>query len=321
MRVVSSIVALSMAALLGAERAHAQGVCPSFAQAEDAEARGMAANQTGDHEGALHRFEQSYALCRGARAQGRMAIALMALGRWGEADRWMRSALTVQGDPWVTSNRASLEQQLSVIAQHVGELLVMGEGGAGQVLVDGRPLASFPMESSARVTAGSVVIRVESLGRHPVERIERVDVGRLSRVQVTLVSTGVTEAPRGEAPAGENGRGLRQALAWTSVGLGAVGLGVGIWATQERINLRNAYDTQCPSGFPGDRQGACNDLLARVSEGGIVAAQVGGFIAAGAFVTTAVVLFATMPDASPSARAFTCGPGPGTFGVGCEGRF
>lgn len=320
MRVNRSIGAILLAALLRVGTAQAQSACPSAAQAEEAEAQGMAANQTGDHEGALRRFEQSHALCGGARAQGRMAIALMALGRWGEADRWMRSALAVQGDPWVTSNRASLDQQLSVIGQHVGELLVTGEGGAGQVLVDGRPLASFPMGGPVRVTAGSVVIRVDSTGQHPVERTERVEVGRLTRVQITLVPLGATGPSQGGGST-DNGRGLRQALAWTSVGLGAVGLGVGIWATQERLNRRAVYDDRCPPGFPRERQSVCDGLLAQVSEGGIVAAQVGGFIAAGAFVTTAVVLFATMPDASPSARAFACGPGPGTFGVGCEGRF
>lgn len=128
------------AALLISRPVSAQTPCLSADASEEAEARGMALNQSGDHDGAYASFARSYELCRGARALARMAIARMASGRWPEADGWMRRALSQRDDAWVEAHREVLEQQFAIIAGHVGELMVTGEG-SGEVRVDGRRVA------------------------------------------------------------------------------------------------------------------------------------------------------------------------------------
>ncbi len=324
------MMSMTLAAQLAAGAASAQTVCPGAAQAAALETQGVQLNQSGDHEGALARFTQSYELCRGASAQGRMAVALIALGRWGEADTWMRRALALRNDPWIAMNLARLEQQAGVIAPHVGELAVVGDGGPGEVFVDGRRVADFPMHESIRVTVGTVIVRVSAPGRHAVERPEQVSPGRLTRATVTLVPVqgdGPTVPVVGGAPAvvvqparGDGGATTQRALGWISAGVAAVGLGGGIWATVERFDRRDSYDVECSTD---DRTAKCNGLFERISEGSVLIPQVVGYAAAGAFAVTSVVLFLTAPTSTTSARtaAFSCGPGPGSPGVVCEGRF
>jgi len=110
-------------------------------------------------------------------------------------------------------------------------------------------------------------------------------------------------------------------LAWASAGLGAVSLGVGIWATATRFERRDEYDLSCPSGYAVARMPGCNAALDRVSDASVVVPQVAGFVVAGALAVTSAVLFVTAPTREPSARAVACGPGPGTLGVGCALRF
>lgn len=327
-------VSMALAAQLAVRSASAQSACPSAAQSAVLETQGVQLNQSGDHEGALARFTQSYELCRGASAQGRMAVALIALGRWGEADTWMRRALALRSDPWIVANLARLEQQAGVIAPHVGELTVVGEGGLGEVFVDGRRVADFPMREPLRVTVGTVIVRVTAPGRHAVERPEIVQSGRLTRATVTLIPV-QGDAPSGPGrsadpvvvapPAqGDHGATTQRALGWVSAGVAAVGLGVGIWATAERFNRRDLYDRECPTGgFAADRLAYCDGLHDDVSDGSVLIPQVVGFAAAGAFAVTSVVLFLTAPTStrSPRTAAFSCGPGPGSPGVICEGRF
>lgn len=110
---------------------------PSRAQAQNTpacealESAGMQANQSGDHAAAYAQFERSYTQCHGARARGRMAIALMAMGRWSEADALMGAVLETRGDAWVEANRESLAQQRTVISAHIGELVVTSNGDGG----------------------------------------------------------------------------------------------------------------------------------------------------------------------------------------------
>ncbi|MFO0608299.1 MAG: PEGA domain-containing protein [Polyangiales bacterium] len=324
--------AAAFAALLATTELRAQATCPSAAEAEADEAQGQQLNQRGDHAAALARFEHATSLCHGARAQARTSITLMALGRWGEADEAMRAALARGDDPWVSANRAALEQQRAVIATHVGELLVTGERGRGEVTVDARRAGEFPMRAPVRVTAGTVVVRVDVPGHHPVERRETVTAGQRTLVQVTLVPLGATSTGAATNTAGDAGAavppptspspsGTLRTLAWVSAGLAAVGLGVGVWATAARFDRRGTYDTQCPTGYDPAREGTCRGLLDDVSGADVVAPQVAGFVGAGVFAAAAVALFVAAPTRA-RVTTFRCGPGGfGAVSVGCEGRF
>lgn len=190
-----SMALIACGALLASREANAQQRCGSAAQVESLEAEGLRLNRAGNYGAASARFEQSYALCHGASAQARLAITLLAMGRWGEADTWMRRALSTSTDPWIVQNRAQLARQASVIARHVGTLLVSGDGGAGEVLVDGRHVADFPMVEPVSVTAGSIVMTVRATGYVQVTRALQVSARSAAREHVTLQREPPPEAP------------------------------------------------------------------------------------------------------------------------------
>ncbi len=187
----------------------------------------------------------------------------------------------------------------------------------------------------------SVVVNVSATvpGHAPWQRAATLAAGARLAVDVELPSTAtavtqVREAsppPTTVPPDGTTGPqdmsahpgSTQRALAWVGAGLGAVGLGVGIWATAANFGRRDEYDQQCAPGYPIGRMAACNALLDRVSDASVVAPQMVGFAAAGAFAVTSAVLFATAPSLgqSPSSRVFACGPWMGTIGVDCGGRF
>lgn len=290
----------------------AQGTCSRAAEAEEAEARAMQLNQSGDHEGAYAAFARSYELCRGARAQARMAIARMAAGRWQEADTWMRRALARRDDAWVETRRASLEQQFAIIAQHVGELVVTGEGDGGEVFVNGQRVADFPMTAPVGVEPGTVTVRVSLPDGRQFERAEAVTAGHATRVEVTW--------PR-ETIAPPRAGSTRLVLASVSAGVSAAALTVGVWATVERFDLRAEYDAQCPRGYDPRRLTECEALRAEAFDPPLVAAQVAGFAVGSALAVTSVALFVTAPSRSRTARAWACGPGPGLMGLGCVVEF
>lgn len=304
---------LSVLAMVAVTRVSAaQTPCARAAEADEAEARAMQLNQSGDHDGAYAGFARSYELCQGARAQARMAIARMAAGRWQEADAWMRRALARRDDVWVETRRTSLEQQFAIIAQHVGEVVVTGEGGGAEVFINGQRVADFPMAAPVGVEPGAVTVRVNFPDGRRFERTEVVTAGQTTRVEVTWPQETVAP-PRRDS--------TRLVLASVSAGVGAAALAVGAWATVERFDLRATYDARCPRGYDPGRGAECEALLAEAFDAPLVAAQVAGIALGSALVVTSVVLFVTAPSRLRTARAFACGPGPGTIGLGCAVEF
>ena len=67
---------------------------------------------------------------------------------------------------------------------------------------------------------------------------------------------------------------------------------------------------------------SCEAQRTGVDDVSVVAPQVAGFVAAGAFAITSALFFITAPSADATAQAnVVCGPGPGAPGVGCVWRF
>lgn len=177
------------------------------------------------------------------------------------------------------------------------------------------------MRGGVRVSAGTVVVRVRAPGRHPIERTERVEPGRVSRVEVVLVPVGVTAPDSPEARA-QRASAVQRVLAWSAAGLAAVSLGVGIWGSVESNARRSAYDRDCPNGYPAERGATCAAQLEAVSDGSVVVPQVVGYSAAGVLAVTSAILFVTAPTvARESPRAWRCAPTAGVWGVDCAVRF
>jgi hypothetical protein len=110
-------------------------------------------------------------------------------------------------------------------------------------------------------------------------------------------------------------------LGWTSIGLGAVGIGLGTVFAIQRSTKLNERDQICPEQvrcFPEDLEQ--NDALTNDARSASTISTV-GFIAGGVFAATGIVLLVTAPKA-PKAEGVSIVPavGPGFQGLAVHGR-
>jgi hypothetical protein len=320
-------------ALAAPARAAAQDACDP-APVEALEREAQAANQQGRHEEALATFQRAYARCRGPRALARMALTEASLGRWLDADLHLREAVS-RDDPWITQNRGALQVEVERIAARVGSLLVTGEGDGGEVEIDGRPAAPWPMREPVRALVGDVTVTVRAGGFVAVTRTLRITAGALTREHVTLarlpqpapppvvVNTppvpAVIVLPAPSATPRSAPTSIVRVAAWSALGLAVLGVGVGATAATVRAVAQGDLEAAGCDATPPDR--ARCDGLADDADGARPWI-LGGFIAGGAFAVASALAFALAPPATrPAERAWRCGPTVGAAGVLCGGTF
>lgn len=315
----------------------AQTACPAQARADALEEEGQTERRAHRDAEALGRFEQSWALCHGARAMVRRGLAEWALGRWLDAEAHIVEGLTHRDDPWVAANHETITRDnLPAVRAHLGSIELSGAEGRGEVWVGTRRVSDWPMTGPVRVLAGESVVIVRAAGFEAWRRVVTVPPGGLARESVDLV--GVEPArpttepaptppvtPPGRPPVVEPpppGRGgLVRGLAWASSGLavvaGGVALGTGL---VYRGAVGDFEAASCESPVDATTQQRCRGIADRRDTMG-AAAVVGG-VAAGVFAAAAVVLWVTSATGGSSrGRAEVgCAPVPGWGGV-CSVRF
>jgi hypothetical protein len=152
--------------------------------AEDADVlirQGVERRRQRDDVGALQLFERAYESGRSPRALAQMALAEQALGRWVVASEHLRQALAVQGDPWITKNRGTLNEAATRVADHVGWVEIFGGPAGAEVRVDGTPRGILPLPRPLATTIGTVDIDLMMKGRSPVRRTTSVRAGETTR--------------------------------------------------------------------------------------------------------------------------------------------
>lgn len=249
-------------------RALALWLCiASPALAQDANAlieEGLALRREGRDGEAVERFRAAHAIDHGGRSLAQLALAEQAAGEWVNAERDLVAALAID-EPWIAERRSVLESALATIRTHVGRLHVVSSAPNGTVFVDGREVATLPMEPIS-FEVGAVTVEVRAPGFRTVERSATIRPGALSRLSVDLVPLSDERAERTEpeplpieAPAVARG----PSAAWI-VGLGGVGLtALALGATFAAIGVREVNvqhwndDAQCDPYAPMGRMEAC----------------------------------------------------------------
>ncbi len=106
---------LALALTLCAAAAYAQN------PATEAEhQRGVQLRAQGQNAEAAEVFRAIFERTGEPRALARLGLAEGALSRWTDADEHLTTALARASDPWITANRASLEQALTAVRTHLG---------------------------------------------------------------------------------------------------------------------------------------------------------------------------------------------------------
>jgi hypothetical protein len=314
--------------------------------------RGLSMRRDGHDAEAYQAFEAAWNVSRSPRARAQMGLAAQALGRWADADRFVREALAVSGDGWVSERRAVLERSLSDIDAHLGRLELRCNVDGAEVRVDGAPRGTTPLPEPLRLPAGTVTLQIGAPGYLEVTRQAVLAIGQATREQIDLVAVprvtsppppepsvvapppprrdGPIVMPRTPPPEGPPPRGaLQRTLAWTAGGVAVAGVALGAVFLALRndeatsFNARNADGASandCPRGSSAQ---ACLDAEAAVATRGAIATT--GFVIGGAAAIASALLFATLPSRGAQARVGVrgCAAAVGRDGlaVACEVTF
>lgn len=279
--------------------------------------QGIEQRRSGEDALAVQLFNDALALRPdSARAKVHLGTAHHALGDWLAADLFLREALASRDDPYVTRHRSELEQELEVVAGHLGELRVEADVEGAQVRLNGRVVATTPVRQPVRVEVGSYRMEVERTGFVPAVRDVSIAARRESRVSVALQPLAGDARPLW-AP---------RWVPWTLGGLGAVGVLTASTALYEREKYarrwNDCFDRQPEGGNSNlTRQALCGQERdnVRTAESVLLwSGAVSGALLAGAVVSGLVRQSAPQESAEGSAR-LACGVGLGT--VVCSGSF
>lgn len=170
--------------------------------------------------------------------------------------------------------------------------------------------------TSSGVATGSAVFASPHLGSNPSS---------------TAGDPSATGPGAGSSEPASSDRSIRSILKWSAVGLAAAGLATGITASYLWVSRVGEFeDAGCklsPAGTGWNWQGMptqdCQDRLDAYKS--MRPWQIAGFVGAGVFATTALILFLTdtgdHPDRSSTTARWACTPSLTTPGASCAMRF
>jgi hypothetical protein len=340
-------LSIAAATFAGTGTAHAS---TSTSKAEALVNQAVELRRSGDDQAALPLLQQAYALGHAPRAAGQLGLCEQALGQWADAEGHLLEALKADADPWVKKSRRVLEDALVIVKSHIARVEVQGEPEGAEVLINGLVVGKLPLSGPVRVAAGELEIELRAPGFAREAKTLRLDAGQYQRVVLRASKPGApppvpvpapaapapapvvnveVQVPAQPAPAASSGPAGLVVARWVALGLGAAGLGVGVFGAVQRSSRLDTFDESCSlrMGVPvndvtGLPDPTCNSKKSAYESSGTLA--IVGFAAGGALVATGVVLWllAPRPSAAP-ATAFACAPGVDAAGVslGCAARF
>ncbi len=288
---------------------------------------GLTLRRQGRDEQAFASFEAAWNASHSPRARAQMGLAAQALGRWPDADRFLREALEATADAWITERRDVLTRSLTEIDAHLGLLEVRCNTDGAEIRIDGVARGTTPLREPLRLPVGTVAVQVSAPGHLEATRQAVLSAGQTTREQIDLVALPPPHAtpptnqqvirppnetvrppiappPRDER---QGSASTRRALAWTTGGVAAASLiagGVFLALRNDaasEFNARNEDRDPSNDCAQGSTAEGCVSAESNVSTMGALSAV--GFALGGAAAVTSAVLFLTLPSAREGGRA------------------
>ena len=326
------------------------------ADADELIREGVALRRQRNDSAALEKFQQAFEADHSPRALAQMGLAEQALGRWVPAYDHLNQALQAKNDAWIAKNRATIHVALGQVAEHVGQIEILGATAGAEVRINGVRQGTLPLKGPLTMTTGTVTIDLSAPGFVPVQRTAVVRGGQTSRESFDALApvpeTVATPKPDLAAPppapdgttapatSGENaqpaasasqdagGGGpspIRGAAKWVVWGLGAASTGLGVFGYVEQNHAADDFGKGCavdPMGNPYPLATSttslegCRGLKSDVDSN--YRLEVIGFVGAAVFVAAGFALWLTEPSPGEGhSAAVACFPAP-TGGGGME---
>lgn len=322
---------------------------PSVAFAQSAEAsrlieRGMTLRRSGDHAEALTLFEQAAAIEPTARAIAQIGLAHHALGQYRRAREKLIEALAQVRDGWLRTRRAAVEEGLRDSEAHLARISVEGGETGDLVYLGDEERSALPLSEPIFAMPGTVVVSLRRAGRVLDSQTIVLTANTEAHVRFNVAPEPVAAPVIAPSPAplatvdpspqaaiptqpmappdsshSSDRSSLLPILGYSSLALGAAGIGTGIAFHVMRENDASEYNSTCAPNDTGDN---CTNL--RSNDTSYLNAAIAGYVVGGALVTAGVVLLLLPHNSETDGRSASieCTPLLGsTLGIGCFGQF
>jgi len=291
------------------------------------------AQQPDHYEKAYAEYKAAYLDSPSWKILSNLGIVAQALERDGEAVDAYRAYLEQGGKKISASERDQITGDLARLELGVATVTIQSTPEGAWIIDERLPEAGAPVINRYGPSAGSLTLRLRA-GHH---RIHAELGGSASEIWDLDASAGArhsqtfelqrrhvpSETPASAEPFNdqlETGEVTQvpRILGYVSLGLGAVGVGSGIWFLTQASDWKrtgNQLFQGCDEGVP-----CTADDEATEKEGQANTLALVSFIGAGAFITTGVLLLLYAPSSDASQQAnWSPWIGPGEVGV--SGRF
>jgi hypothetical protein len=220
------------------------------AQAQKADREGQRLEKKKQFEEAREAYLKSLEIRDSPETRIRLAHAEEELGHLMEAAGHLRTVLEAKKLSFVSRSKA--KNQLAKLEKRIPTLaLDLPKGFSGSVWVDDEEVSSGLLSEPIPVNPGSHNVRAEAAGYK--EFSESIQLEEKDKKTMTVL---MTEAPSEEpvvasteeAPKDKKSSGGGNALAWVSIGVGVVGVGVGTFFALKSRSTKSDLDDRCNDG-------------------------------------------------------------------------
>jgi hypothetical protein len=303
--------------------------------------QGIALRRSGKDDAALRIFLDAEARSPSSvRVLLHVTAAAQAAGRWLLAYRYLQKASSHRTEPYYQRYRASIQVIEDAVAQHVGQLRVLGSPSGAEVLVNGELVGTLPMDNPKVLELGAYQLEVRKSGYFPLRRpLEIVGGTRLSQEAIELkpMTPSLASAPesrpsgRAETKNGETRPGSQSPLRARWITYALAGTGVALLATssvafalREREAGRWNDDSRCLDGSSPTvtRAQVCGDVRGNVETDqriGIVTGVLGLGFGGAALAHWLATSERSRVETGQARRLPACSVGLGS--VTCQGTF
>jgi tetratricopeptide (TPR) repeat protein len=140
-------------------------------------AKGLELRRLGKSLEAVELFQKANAIAPTPRSAGQLGLAESAVERWEDAEEHLNTSLASPQDSWVKNHRALLEQALTLVGSHIGQLALTGPAGAAIVL-SGRSAGTLPFAKPVRVNAVPALVTATASGFKQFEMSVPIEAGK-----------------------------------------------------------------------------------------------------------------------------------------------
>ncbi len=141
----------------------------SDASAEQLIVKGVELRKQRKNLEAYDLFRQAYEMSPRARPSAQLGLIEYQLGKWVDAEAHLEQALQSKDDPFIRSNRATVDEALSVVRSHIGFVTVTGTPPGAEVSVNGKKAGPVPARL-IKASTGYAEVLVTAPGYAPARR-------------------------------------------------------------------------------------------------------------------------------------------------------